>query len=221
MTKIWGPLAWATLHSAAALFPDEPSELEKALLARWILSFRSCIVCEKCRTHFSTLLTQYQAAFPDWNTSRKNFSLFVIRAHNTVNKRNSAAILTAKEAVDHMRRNIEPEKAHLQRQSYILFVRRDWSRDTTLGGITAAKHIREVILTESEYWASKGTPDWDAVEQLVLNEDVSPLMSALPTPTRTVGAVYRPRPVVAPTGTASPPQRRVTGPIPRFSFLSR
>lgn len=218
MTKIWGPLAWATLHSVAALFPDEPSELEMALLARWIQSFRGCIVCEKCRTHFTTLLTQYQAAFSDWNTSRKNFSLFVIRAHNTVNKRNSAAILTAQEAVEHMRRNIDPERAHLQRQSYILYVRRDWSRDTTLGGITAAKHIREIILTESEYWASKGAPDWNTVEQLVANEDVGPLMSALPTPTRSV-MTFRPRP--AAPAPAAPAPRRANGPIPRFSFVSR
>ena len=56
MTKAWGPLGWATLHSIACLYPDQPSEYEKELLNKWFDSFQRTIVCEKCREHFFELL---------------------------------------------------------------------------------------------------------------------------------------------------------------------
>jgi hypothetical protein len=219
MTKIWGPLAWATLHSVAALYPDDPSDLEKLLLAQWIESFKSCIVCEKCRLHFASLLTEYRSRYPDWNASRKTFTLFVIRAHNTVNQRNARPILTLSEAFEHLRRNVEPTKAHLQRQSYILFVRRDWGRDTTLGGITAAKHIRDLIRVESEYWSPRSFASWDEVEQLVQGESGEPLPSSKPGRKTTIFSVRPPAPTMQ---VASPSPRIIrSGPTPRFSFLSR
>lgn len=211
MTKTWGPLGWATLHSVAALFPDNPTENEKALVARWIESFRMCIVCDICKRHFTTLFSEYKQLYPDWNQSRKNLTLFVIRAHNTVNLRQtSKPVLTVEEAVSHLRMNIPEDKAQAMRQSYIVHIRAEWSRSLNMDGVAAAKYIRELITAETEYWAHRGF-SWSDVETLIKFENVSPLPSR--EPPRIGGVSLR------------PPQGRVAirQPVtkPRFSFLSR
>lgn len=213
MTKTWGPLGWATLHSVAALYPDNPSELEKALMARWIESFRMCIVCEKCKSHFTTLLAEYKAMYPNWNASRKDVSLFVIRAHNTVNLRQTnRPVLSASEAIEHLRKNVPTEKAHLIRQSYIVHIRAEWGKLMGVDAVAAARYLRELTMTEIEYWGIRSF-NWSDVESLVRDEDVSPL----PSRQKESSSIFSFR----------TPQPRnpvsFTGPVskPRFSFLSR
>lgn len=213
MTKTWGPLGWATLHSIAALYPDTPSENEKNLITRWIESFRMCIVCDKCKTHFTTLLNEYKMLYPNWNASRKDLSLFVLRAHNTVNIRQiSKPALTPEEAIVQLKANIPAERAASMRQSYIVHIRAEWTRSLNLDGITAARYIRELILTETEYW-SKRSFSWNDVEPLIQFESISPLPSREKLKTGIMGGVRL----------QSAPRIATTGPStkPRFSFLSR
>lgn len=239
MTKIWGPLGWATLHSVAALYPDAPSDLEKQLLVQWIDAFRRTIVCEKCHNHFTQLLKEYSVLYPGWNASRKALSLFVLRAHNTVNKRNGRPIFTMKESFEHLRRNVPPESANLQRQSYILFIRRDWNRQTTLAGASAARYVKELTTVETDYWGTRDSFTWDEIEALVEENNTDPLPSAQ-APKSTIGLISQsftgiPRP---PRRAAPQPQvqapvpspklvsqpsvvRSVTSSKPRFSFVSR
>lgn len=212
MTKTWGPLGWATLHSVAALYPDIPSENEKALLSRWIESFRRCIVCEKCRTHFTTLITEYFRLYPNWNKSRKDLTLFVMRAHNTVNVRQiSKSPLSVEEAIVALKMNISPDRAAAMRQSYIVHIRSEWNRSLTLDGVTAARFIRELIMVETDYWSNKRF-DWDDVESLVKMETIQPLPSN--EPRRVIGNIL---------ANHNPSRITFTGPSakPRFSFLSR
>ncbi len=213
MTKTWGPLGWATLHSVAALYPDTPSDLERALVSRWIDSFRSCIVCEKCKTHFTTLLNEYTAIHPDWNASRKNFSLFVIRAHNTVNVRQiGRPVLSASEAIEHMKRNIPMDKAHLIRQSYIVHIRAEWSKLMGLDAVSAAKYIRDLVITETDYWGNRSL-DWNHIQNLIKDENVEPLASRRKESSIFAFKVPQPKnPSVSIMNTGSKP---------RFSFLSR
>lgn len=212
MTKHWGPLGWATLHSVAALYPDNPTDSEIQLITRWIESFRMCIVCEKCKTHFTTLLSEYKMLHPDWNTSRKNLTLFVLRAHNTVNIRQiSKPALSLAEAVELLKTNLPPQTAQAMRQSYIVHIRSEWGRSLSLEGITATKYIRELILAETEYWGRR-TYSWADIEEIIRGESISPLAS-------------REKAKSGPLASLQPPQRPVhfTGPSarPRFSFLSR
>lgn len=213
MTKTWGPLGWATLHSVAALYPDNPTELEKALISRWIDSFRSCIVCEKCKSHFTTLLSEYTARYPDWNASRKNVCLFVIRAHNTVNLRQTnRPVLSASEAIEHLRRNIPIDKAHLIRQSYIVHIRAEWGKIMGVEAVGAARYIRELVMTETDYWGTRSF-NWSDIEPLVRDEDVGPLPSRQKESSSIFSfKVSQPRNPVSFTGPVSKP---------RFSFLSR
>ena len=204
MTLTWGPLGWTTLHTIAALYPDEPTQLELALIVRWIEAFRQCIVCEKCKTHFTTLLKEYQAIYPNWNSSRKNLSLFVLRAHNTVNVRQiSKPALTMEEAFIKLRENIDPAKANLMRQSYVVHIRNQWVRSTNMDGIRAAKYIRDLIITETDYWATRSF-QWDEISELVKSESIAPL------PSKDKRSVLVMR---------SAPQFQMVK--PRFSFVSR
>ena len=212
MTKTWGPLGWATLHSVAALYPDNPTDSEMNLITRWIESFRMCIVCEKCKQHFTTLLAEYKAMYPDWNASRKNLSLFVFRAHNTVNIRQvSKPVLSVDEAFSQLRMHLPEDKASLMRQSYIVHIRAEWSRNLSMEGVTAAKYIRELVLAETEYWGKRGF-SWNDIEALVRTESIGPLPSR-EKPKFSMG-VQAPR-QAAPRTFMGPSSK------PRFSFLSR
>lgn len=214
MTKTWGPLGWATLHSVAALYPDNPSDAEMNLITRWIESFRMCIVCEKCKQHFTTLLSEYKAMYPDWNASRKNLSLFVLRAHNTVNVRQvSKPALSVEEALVQLNMHLPADKASSMRQSYIVHIRADWSRNLSMEGVTAAKYIRELVLAETEYWGKRSF-SWADIEHLVRSESISPLPSR--EKPKLTGGIRMPQPQQY-----QPHRQPIMGSKPRFSFLSR
>ena len=215
MTKTWGPLGWATLHSVAALYPDAPTDAEMNLITRWIESFRMCIVCEKCKQHFTTLLSEYKSMYPDWNASRKNLSLFVLRAHNTVNIRQvSKPVLSVDEAMTQLKTYLPADKAFMMRQSYIVHIRAEWGRNLSMEGVTAAKYIREIILAETEYWGKRSF-SWSDVENLVRTESISPLPSR-DKPKLTSGIR-----IPQPPSQIQSQRQPILGTKPRFSFLSR
>jgi len=209
MTKIWGPLGWATLHSIAALYPDSPTDLEQMMIARWFDAFANTLACSTCMKHFKKMFADYIRSYPQWNTSRKELSLFVLRAHNTVNARNNVATYTAAESFNLLRANVDPSKAESMRQSYIMFIRRDWARDTTMSGISVVKYIKDIVLTETDYWAQRSFT-WDEIETLVGTDSVSSIVNTLPPPVtiQSIGQQYS-------------LFRRSGGPKLRLSFLSR
>jgi len=93
MSKFWGPLGWATLHSASLLYSDTPSPEEKALIEKFLEAFRITISCNDCKLHFTDMLMKYRASNPQFLNSKSEFMLFVFRAHNSVNKRLDKPIL--------------------------------------------------------------------------------------------------------------------------------
>lgn len=216
MTQAWGPLGWATLHSVAALYPDNPTDLEKSLILKWIDSFRNCIVCSVCKDHFSTLLREYIVLYPDWNASRKNLSLFILRAHNTVNVRQlGRKSLSIDEAFARLRMNIDPAKADAKRKSYIVYIRADWGKSMNFDGFTAAKYIKELIMIETDYLSSRPIFSWDDIYTLVNGENIE-----------AIGPKPKPRSIFT-NNIVRPPTKSpsVAYPLtvgkPRFSFLSR
>lgn len=210
MTKVWGPLGWATLHSIAALYPNDPSELEKVMIVRWIDAFQKTIVCEKCKHHFEVFLHDYRLVYPNWYNSRKELTLMVLRAHNAVNARISKPVYSVQDSISLLRGNVVAEKANLMRQSYILLIRRDWSRDTTLGGISTAKYIKDIVMTETEYWSSR-TFSWDDIEQLVNGENIEPVVKQTRPNVVSIKAPVRSLSALSIANISKP----------RFSFLSR
>jgi hypothetical protein len=179
MTKKWGPLGWATLHSVAAAYPDSPTEYEKEMLSRWIKSFNETILCPSCMKHFADMLSDYAQKHPDWRNSRKDFSQFVFRAHNTVNVRTRKPVYTFKQSIEQMRAIMPSAAAATQvRREYLVYIRTDWMRNMTLTGISSFAKIKELNLIESDYWGTR-TFTWDDLLPFEAAINVAPISEQL------------------------------------------
>jgi hypothetical protein len=155
MTMRWGPLGWATLHSIAAAYPDEPSSYEKELLARWFRSFKDTILCPSCSKHFGEMIDDYSRKFPTWMTSRRGVVEFVLRAHNTVNSRTYKPTYTLEGSVAELQRILPESIIGQKRQEYILYIRSDWMKNMTLSGVSSAPKLRELLTIEESYWSRR------------------------------------------------------------------
>jgi hypothetical protein len=183
MTKAWGPLGWATLHTIAALYPDFPSQYELELLDRFLASFTNTILCPSCLQHFSAMVELYTRRYPSWKNSRRTVCEFVFRAHNTVNKRTHKKIYTLEESISELQTLFpDAEAAKVKRQQYLIYVRMDWMRNMTLTGVSAAPKLKELNTIEEQYW-SKRSFSWSDIRGLgdvnvsPINEEASLLAS--------------------------------------------
>jgi hypothetical protein len=159
MTKGWGPLGWATLHSVSALYPDNPSALEQEMFARWLVSFTQTILCPSCMKHFSDTIAAYTYTNPTWKSSRRGVVEFVVRAHNSVNARNRRKVYTFAESIAELETFLPSAVASARRQEYLAYIRNDWMKNMTMEGISTAPKIRELNMIEENYW-SKRTFEW-------------------------------------------------------------
>jgi hypothetical protein len=155
MTTRWGPLGWATLHSIAAAYPDEPSAYEKELLLRWFRSFKDTILCPSCSKHFGEMMDDYSRKFPTWMENRRGVVEFVLRAHNTVNSRTYKPVYTLEGSVAELQRILPESIIGQKRQEYILYIRSDWMKNMTLAGISSAPKLRELVTIEENYWSRR------------------------------------------------------------------
>jgi hypothetical protein len=160
MTKVWGPLGWATLHSISACYPDTPTMYEKELIMRWFKMFTQTIVCPSCMQHFEEMLDGYIQRNPNWNASRKNLVEFVFRAHNTVNARTYKKVYSFYDSIAELKKNIPEDAAGQKRREYLVLIRTDWMHNMTLQGISNAPRLKEMFIIEDTYW-SKRSFQWD------------------------------------------------------------
>jgi len=174
MTKIWGPLGWATMHSIAALYPDSPSDYEKQMLLRWIGAFRETILCPSCQAHFASMFDSYIHRYPHWWDSRKDVCEFVFRAHNTVNVRTHKRVYSFQESVAELEKVYPASRCAEIRRFYLSYIRQDWMKNITIEGISSFTKIKELNLVESEYWGRK-TFEWSDLLQFAGSVNVSPL----------------------------------------------
>ena len=156
MTSIWGPLGWMTLHSVASLYPDRPTEAERQLMITWLDLFRDTITCPSCQGHFSELLTNYRAQFPNMLYSRGDFLLFTFRAHNAVNKRIGKPIYSTVQACfDALRNNVKFNKTQNFRISYTNRMTMHWRVFQDASGMAAMKRIHQIKKIEMQYMSAR------------------------------------------------------------------
>lgn len=156
MTSIWGPLGWMTLHSAASLYPDKPSEAERQLMTKWLDLFRDTITCPTCQGHFAELLSNYRATYPNMLYSRHEFMMFTFRAHNEVNKRlHKPLYSTVQSCFDVLRKNVQYNKSNTFRITYINHITRHWRIFQDSSGLTAMKRIHEMKKIETNYMSPR------------------------------------------------------------------
>ena len=182
MTKGWGPLGWATLHSISALYPDNPSEYEQEMFSRWLMSFTATILCPSCLQHFTDTTIMYTLQRPNWKSSRRGVVEFVLRAHNSVNIRNGRKVYTFEESMAELAVFLPEHSAAAVRREYLAYIRADWMRNMTLAGISNAPKLRELNVIEDSYW-SKWSFKWS---DLSLFSDVN--VAPLSNPTSALGS---------------------------------
>lgn len=158
MTAIWGPLGWMTLHSTAFAYPESPTSSERELMYTWLDMFRDTITCPSCKGHFTTMLANYRAQFPNMLQSRHEFVMFTFRAHNAVNKRlNKPVYSSVEECVSTLRNNVKTRTARDYRISYINHITRHWRTLQDINGIVSLKKIAEMKRIETEYVSARDT----------------------------------------------------------------
>lgn len=183
MTSLWGPLGWMTLHSVSLLYPEVPSQADKEILKRYMIVFRDSISCPSCHQHFKVIFQNYTTSHPEWNSSRFQFFLFVVRAHNTVNQRlNKPKPATIQECLNMYRQNTQINSGLFYRQKYLEYLARNWGREMTGDGMMHMGEVREMRRITEEYWNrmnSESTSTFD------MNADVLALINETP-PTRSI-----------------------------------
>ena len=153
MTKLWGPLGWMTLHSISVIYPDSPSHEEKMILQRFLTLFTETITCHFCKSHFENMMFAYRNKYPDFLDSRLKFFLFVVRCHNTVNKRlDKPRPATVKECMDTLIANTKNFSGIQYRESYINYLIRNWGNERTGQGMIYRQSSLELQKINNEYW---------------------------------------------------------------------
>lgn len=158
MTTIWGPLGWMTLHSTACAYPETPTNSERELMTTWLDMFRDTITCPTCKEHFTQMLANYRATFPNMLQSRHEFVMFTFRAHNAVNRRlNKPVYSSVEECMIALRNIVKSRNAKDYRISYINHITRHWRTLQDVSGIVALKKINEMKRIETEYVSPRDT----------------------------------------------------------------
>jgi hypothetical protein len=141
-----------TLHSVASLYPDKPTEAERQLMTTWLDLFRDTITCPTCMAHFSEMLSNYRAQFPNMLYSRRDFLLFTFRAHNAVNKRIGKPIYpTVQACFEALRNNVKFNKSVTFRISYVNRMTLHWRVFQDASGMAAMKRIHQIKKIEIQY----------------------------------------------------------------------
>jgi hypothetical protein len=145
-----------TLHSVAALYPEEPTYAEKQLVTTWLNMFRDTITCPYCQSHFSEMLGLYRQKFPTMLNSRQELMAFTFRAHNVVNRRLHKPIYsTVAECMAVLQSNLVHRTGQDYRNAYLTHIRKYWSSMRDVSGIVAVKKVAEMLKVEKDYFAPR------------------------------------------------------------------
>lgn len=174
MRKLWGPLGWLTLHSISALYPDQPTDSDKAKLKDFMSLFASTIVCPHCNRHFNEMFGIYTKKYPNWADSKLDLFVFICRAHNTVNRRlDKPVIKTIQDCIETLRNNTISTSSKEFRVKYINYITRSWTRDRNDSTIVQLPRCSKLARINEEYWNTlpqevkfEFLPDIDVTEHI-------------------------------------------------------
>jgi hypothetical protein len=168
MTKYWGPMGWMTLHSISLNYPDEPTIADKEILVRFMDRFTETISCPSCQSHFQGLYRTYTSIFPQWNSSKFQLFLFIVRAHNTVNRRlDKPLIRTVADCLATIRANTKNTSLEGYRQAYMNYLIGNWNKELSGYGRIKLGASRELQKLNNEYWSLREVD----LDTLVFPED--------------------------------------------------
>jgi len=152
MTSSWGPLGWMTLHSLSVIYPDNPTSEEKALISKFLSVFSTTLTCRYCKDHFSRMLDTYRITHPEYLNSKRDLFLFVVRAHNTTNKRlDKPVFATVADCIKRLQENTVHTSGREFREKYINYLIRNWAYDMSGDGMIMKMASYELKKINTEY----------------------------------------------------------------------
>ena len=142
-----------TLHSVSFLYPERPSDADKALLKRFMVLFRDTITCPYCYQHFKVIFENYTKVHPEWVNSRFDFFMFVCRAHNTVNRRlNKPQPDSVSACIQRFTDNTKVTSALTYRMKYLDYLSRNYGMELSGDNMMKIASVREMRKIMNEYW---------------------------------------------------------------------
>lgn len=116
------------------------------------------------------MLKRYKAWNPGYLNSKKEFALFVFRAHNTVNKRIDKPILqTVRDCMQTLKNANSYSSLDSMRNAYLIYLQNNWNREFTADAFLAKKSVQELMKINNEYLNLRNI-DWD------FQSDESPIL---------------------------------------------
>ena len=91
--EIWGPNGWFFLDSICLSYPLTPSNEIKENYKSFFNLLPKILPCDKCRNHFKQYITKYPLN-DNILKSKDSLLLWILNAHNNVNKINGKNIIT-------------------------------------------------------------------------------------------------------------------------------
>ena len=174
MTAVWGPLGWITLHSISVNYPEVPSTADKLIVKKFIDLFAETIACPSCKGDFMKMYRSYTSRNTWLSNSRYELFLFIVRAHNTVNKKiDKPCPATVSEALESLRSATKHKSPAEYRASYISYLYGNWSRMGGGEGFIQTANVREIQKINNEYWNLRETgfslsfPEADVLQLVV------------------------------------------------------
>jgi hypothetical protein len=153
-------MGWMTLHSVSLLYPDAPSPDDRKVLKSFMNDFANSLTCQYCERHFKTMFANYQTSHPEWANSRADLFLFVVRAHNTVNKRLDKPLKkSVADCLDALRIATTYTSFEEFRRRYIDYVVRTMAREMSGDTMIKVGHAQAMKRTNESYWSSRVAPD--------------------------------------------------------------
>ena len=98
--KVWGPPFWFSLHSSAANYPLNASNIVKERMIGRILALPIEIPCASCRPHAGAFIEANKHKLRDICSERDSLFDFYVDFHNKVNQRYNKSIMSYKDARD-------------------------------------------------------------------------------------------------------------------------
>lgn len=167
-------MGWITLHSISVNYPETPSAADKLIVKKFIDLFAETIACPSCKGHFTSMYKTYTSQNPAWANSRYQLFLFVVRAHNTVNKRiDKPRPATVSEAISTLQAATRLKSPKSYRTDYVSYLYGNWSRQGGGEGYIQTANVRELQKINNEYWNPRETgfsisfPEADVLQLVV------------------------------------------------------
>ncbi len=96
---VWGPHLWFTMHTLSFNYPKEPTEKEKKDYYTFFFNLTNVIPCKICKEHYTDFFNKNSIEKALEN--RDKLIIWVMEAHNNVNKITGKPIWTKEKVFTH------------------------------------------------------------------------------------------------------------------------